>query len=285
MSTTTHDTSGRADDVRHILELADAIRPMPVSVRKLAQVVADEYGQLGDVAAVVREDPMLASNLLQEANSAASSPVNRITTIEAAITRLGLARVMAVASLAVFGPEAKKPLEAYRIPAGALIEHSLRASYVAEAAFGLVDGQLDSSVVTAALLHDLGKLALDLVLDRDSFAQAIQEGVIVTNAEREQVTVDHAELGALMLETWSLPDCLVTAVRYHHDPFAVADPGPRGVALADLVTHMRYSTGGIDCSADVEILDSLLTGLGLELDELVSRADRLMERTGFAVAG
>ena len=281
--TTTEGLPPAERDVRHVLELAEAIRPMPASVGRLAAVVSDEFGQLSDVAAVVREDPMLVTNLLTEANSAASSPLSKITTVEAAVTRLGLARVMAVASLAVFGPDARKALDAYRMPAGALIEHAVRSSYVAEAAYGMLSGELDASVVTAALLHDLGMLALDMVLDRDQVEEAMAEGVVITTVERELVKVDHAELGALMLETWALPACLITAVRHHHEPFSVSDPATHVVAVADLLTHERYPTGAVDGDSRGDVLASLLDRLWLDRAELVRRSDRMMERAGLPI--
>ena len=42
---------------------------------------------------------------------------------------------------------------------------------------------------------------------------------------------DHAEIGALMLETWSFPPKLVSAVRWHHDP----DSAPETNSMTDIV--------------------------------------------------
>jgi HD-like signal output (HDOD) protein len=37
-------------------------------------------------------------------------------------------------------------------------------------------------------------------------------------AEREVLGTNHAEIGALLLESWSFPPKLVGAVRWHHEP-------------------------------------------------------------------
>ena len=50
-------------------------------------------------------------------------------------------------------------------------------------------------------------------------------------AEKEVLGTDHAEIGALMLESWSFPPKLVSAVRWHHDP----DSAPETSSMTDIV--------------------------------------------------
>lgn len=66
--------------------------------------------------------------------------------------------------------------------------------------------------------------------------------------ERNRAGYDHAQVGAALLDTWELPEQIVAAVRWHHDPQDA--PHERGLALAiavaDRVDHVaaHLSTAG-----------------------------------------
>ena len=91
------------------------------------------------------------------------------------------------------------------------------------AAEGLVrELELESGddIFTAALLHDVGKMVLGQFIDDDYAALEAAAGSTVSFeiAEKEVLGTDHAEVGARILEQWSLPEALVHAVRWHHNP-------------------------------------------------------------------
>jgi HD-like signal output (HDOD) protein len=60
-----------------------------------------------------------------------------------------------------------------------------------------------------------------------------RDGATLIGAEREILGVDHTEVGAEVAAVWKLPDPVVSAIRWHHDPNRV----PTGVdgACVDLV--------------------------------------------------
>jgi signal transduction histidine kinase/HD-like signal output (HDOD) protein len=89
----------------------------------------------------------------------------------------------------------------------------------------------------AGLVHDIGKLALELVLPRAygrviELAEARQGNI--ADFERPIVGLDHAAAGACLAERWGLPELLTSAIGLHHaEPAAVA--GHEHGALAMLV--------------------------------------------------
>jgi putative nucleotidyltransferase with HDIG domain len=80
-------------------------------------------------------------------------------------------------------------------------------------------------IFTAALVHDVGKLILGQFIQEDLAAidAAAGSDVSFEVAEKQVLGTDHAEIGARILSHWSLPDDLVHAVRWHHDPDAAEE--------------------------------------------------------------
>jgi putative nucleotidyltransferase with HDIG domain len=265
----------------HLLDLAEAMRPLPTTVVRLASVIADENSHITEVTSILREDPSLVAALLRESNSAASAPGTGIVTVEAAIMRLGLARVLAIAtSTALSISETQQPLYAYGLPAGRLWDHSIKASYVAEAIYRKMPRMVGAEVVTAALLHDIGQIVLDKVLDPRHFQLARTNNLLVTTAERELVEVDHAELGALLLELWDIPRSITDAVRYHHEPQLGVGHMAHVTFVANLIAH-DFDDVVTDRTAELDaLLEASLVELGLDLDEVLNLSTRILERAG-----
>jgi len=79
----------------------------------------------------------------------------------------------------------------------------------------------DGEEFVVGLLHDVGKLVLDLVAHEEmsrAIAATHETGISMRHAEQEVFGVDHAEVSGWMCQRWNLPEDLVDAVRFHHDP-------------------------------------------------------------------
>jgi putative nucleotidyltransferase with HDIG domain len=265
-----------------LLDLAEQVPPLPSTVTRLVSAVANDRCEIEEIAWIVREDPMVVAALLRESNSAMSAPVSEIVTVEAAIVRLGTARVLAVATDSGLPKQTRKSLQSYQLAVGELWEHSLQVSYVAEAMYRMNRSLTGPEVVTAALLHDLGQMLLDQVLDPTHFGQARAHHADVTAAERELVDVDHAELGALLLEMWGIPWSISDAVRHHHQPEFGESPMPYIINASDRLVHEIFDAapdGTDDHQPDPQRAEQHHEGLLRSLDALGFDYDRV-----FAVA-
>lgn len=119
-------------------------------------------------------------------------------------------------------------------------------------------------LIAAALLHDVGKLVVARVMNRDprapEDAQVPPERRL--EQERRQLHIDHATLGALLIERWGLPEILADAVRSHH----IAEGGDNLATilrLADLVA--RHSLGHV---VDRRVMLRLATACGISAQAL-----------------
>lgn len=265
-------------DLHHqILDRAEALRPLPITVVRLAAAVADPDSDVDDMVNILREDPSLVASLLREANSAWSGPSANITTIQAAVTRLGSGRVLAIAMDVSLDLQTPLQLVGYDMTAEQLREHAIWASFVAEAVQSLARDRVGPEAITAAFLHDIGKGLLDEHLDTRFFHFAWSPDREIVDAEQELAGVDHAELGALLLELWGIPPGIAEAIRYHHQPEAAPSSLAAVVAVADgLSHHFRGSRPGTLDSTVEWSLDHL----GLERAQVMDRTEKVLFRAG-----
>ena len=265
----------------HLLDKAASMRPMQTTACRLAAVMADPDCSIEDVSKEIRPDPPLVAALLKEANSAASAPLNGISSIQGAVTRLGFARVLAIAAGSMLGSTAQRPLEAYQLGPGGLWDHSVLASYVAETIYRMGKPGIGPEVVTSALLHHVGQIILNDILEPTHFQSAIRINLTSDAAERELVDVDHAEMGAALLEMWNLPASITDPIRFHHAPHWNTFPAAQVVNIASTI---GAELGGYSQTSGLELADPLLEpsleALNLERATVVEGAVALLALAG-----
>ena len=92
-------------------------------------------------------------------------------------------------------------------------------------------------VQAAALLHDIGKLALGCA--RSGYTTAEEQTTTPeerARRERRTLGMDHASLGGLLLRRWGIPDRLASSVAAHHSSEAESEVATY-VRLADMAAH------------------------------------------------
>ncbi|HNT33853.1 MAG TPA: HDOD domain-containing protein, partial [bacterium] len=77
---------------------------------------------------------------------------------------------------------------------------------------------------------------------------ALENKVPFEEAERTIIGMDHAEAGAILLEQWSLPSCMINVVRWHQEP----DRAPVQDLVIDLVhaADALMLSGGVGAGND-----------------------------------
>jgi len=257
-------------DLDAVIESAHSLDPLPVSVGRLAALVADEDADLREIVEVITYDQALTGNLLRRANSAASAGRNPIRTVHEAVVRLGTGTVLALAMSASVSKRMGRPIPEYGLAEGQLWNHSVLATLAAETVRAASKVPVPAEVATAGLLHDVGKLVLArflgpgvlnlLVLARDV------DGLTELEAERSVLQVHHGELGGLIAQHWRLPDTIVQGITYHHDPMQALLPICFASHLANLVAETLSRPGDepvIVSEREVAARDRSLEELGI----------------------
>ena len=192
----------------------------------LALAVQDPESSIEGVAAIVEQDIAMAAKVLQIVNSGFFGLAQAMTRILAAVTYLGIETMrnlaLAADTLSVFVPHPCIP-ENY-------IETLHRRSERAAIIVGTLPLSFrDREVaVVAALLHDIGELA---IASRMPFQlKAVNELATEcrgTTFEAEEMLagVSHAEVGAYLLGVWGISGQIVEAVAHHHRPQRIPHTG------------------------------------------------------------
>jgi len=213
------------------------VAPLPSNIRRIMGIVNDAEADMAQLAKVVEEDPTLTMQALNLCNSAYYSLPVQVTSVAHAIRFLGTETVGGLAMAAYFRglmklgrPKTNPWLEG----AGA---HMLLTAQIAEKLSRSAGGLASpSTVFTAGLLHDVGKLVFSKLEDIHALEirDLVQGGTMSpVNAEREILGMDHAEAGARVAERWEIPEIIAEAVRYHHAPLSTNSLPTSYVFLAD----------------------------------------------------
>ncbi len=172
-----------------------------------------------DMAELIARDAVLCAWVLRAVNSAVYGLRNRVTTVPDAVRRLG-ARPLRSLALAF----ALSSLQCTPLP-----REVLQAHWRASLAGGLAARRLaqrsrrpapDTDMV-AGLVRDVGVLVLHQLFPAEYQAILATSPEILSGHQCELeeglLTVNHAEVGAMLLRRWGLPDELTEPVRCHHD--------------------------------------------------------------------
>lgn len=213
--------------------------PFPAVATKLLRLLSSDDVAVKEIVKLIRADPALASELMRVVNSPLYGFPARISSIQSAVTLLGLQTVRSFAltvSMKGFLHTALR-LDLLR----RIWRHSLACGILCEevsAACSASQGG-DDRAYTAGLLHNVGRLGLFVAHPR-AYAELLTqpfEGDILER-ERQVFGLDHCEAGAWLAHSWGLPPDLEAVIAGHHQPasgtnFDLADLVRIAVLLAD----------------------------------------------------
>ncbi|HEY1713327.1 MAG TPA: response regulator [Solirubrobacteraceae bacterium] len=268
-SSALHARTGEVEAFRKTMATT-ALPSRPGVYMELNQVLSSPDWEPHQVSAVLERDVAMSAKVLQLANSALFGLTSTVTSVRDAVMYLGVDTIRSLALTAeAFGKVAPRGDAEF-----SLDDFQAHAMLVARITASILPaGRAQQEAVTAALLHDIGKLVLISDGDR-RWAQltdrARERRVPVHVVEAEADGVTHAHVGAHLLSLWGLPDGIVEAVAHHHDPSEVdglAFDGIAAVHIANgLANELHPATDEAPPAAglDLELLDRL--GLRPRLD-------------------
>jgi HD-like signal output (HDOD) protein len=202
-----------SQELRTQLGAIGTLPPMPSTFAALQIALADPGVNSNKVAAIIQRDPAVSAKVLQVCNSAFFRLPRRVSSIQQAVSYLGLSTVRSmVLSAELFKPG--KPL-ARGLDLAQLQKHALSVAGLAR--FLAADTPWAEDAFLSGLLHDVGFLLLGRQF-ADPMQRALDAaatGVALAEAEQTVVGVDHATAGAYLLGLWGLPFEVVEAVAHH----------------------------------------------------------------------
>jgi len=194
---------------------------LPIGVTKVIQLTNSSDSTAQDIAMVISTDQSLTARILRLANSALFGMPRKVTSIKEAVIILGHKNVRNLALVAGAMPWLTRALPGYEMPQKALMMHSFGVATGAKMAAKLAKLPDAESAYIAGLLCDIGKFALSNSLEGDIAAMitfGLEAGMSFDEIEVKVLGFSHAELSSRMAERWNLPEEIITAMRWHHEP-------------------------------------------------------------------
>jgi putative nucleotidyltransferase with HDIG domain len=229
------------DEVQYKLNHSDDLPTLPTVATQIFHIASNPLTSGKELTHIVMRDPALTSKLLRTVNSAFFGNPQKISSVAQAIILLGTDEIVDIAfGLAAAKIFDVKPLKGFIDP-NLLWHHALCTALIAQSLCRKIPEYADIAF-TAGLLHDVGKIFIiekfaDMYLK--AFSNNANYNLPLFELEEDVFGTNHAILGKDLSSRWNLPEALIHAIAYHHQPFSA--PSHSGLAaLIGLADHLYY---------------------------------------------
>ncbi len=233
----------------HLKNLTARIKSLPTlpsAQTRLTGELQKDAPSLERISEIVARDIGLTAKIMQLVNSAFFGLPRQISDPQEAVAYLGLTTVRALAlSAEIFSQFDPRLCQLFSLDI--LERHSWATGLLARRMAHLErqNNQMMDQCFLAGLLHDVGQLVLATGLHEEYsqvILQARQKKQPVCQVEQELFGASHADVGAYLLGLWGLPNVIVEAVAWHHQPsrsVAAQFSQVMAVHVADVLIHER----------------------------------------------
>jgi diguanylate cyclase (GGDEF)-like protein len=219
--------------------------PSPPGVAThIIELAQDPDIEMGKVAKALSMDSALSMKILRIANSPLYAQRRKSENLRQALVVLGLNATLTLA-LSFSLVKSLRGGKANGLSYGLYWRRALLAATSARALADAMHQSLAEEIFLAALLQDVGMLALDrAVPDLYSEGEQLQRNhSALAEHEKKRLQVDHAHIGGWLMKGWNLPERLHRAIAHSHqlDLSFSADPAQifdRCVALSGPVADL-----------------------------------------------
>jgi len=268
------------NNLSRIMRQVKSFPGMPTTAAKLLPLLREPDSSVARIEDLIKYDPGLTANLLKLTNSAYFGLPSRVSSVRQAILLLGRKRLLQLVTTMCMSGLMKKSVPGYDLPQGGLWRHSVAVAVAADRLVQSLKITQADEVFTAALLHDIGKMVLGDYVQGDlkNIKEMVAKGISFEVAEFVVLGTNHADIGARILKSWSMPEELVHAVSWHHDP----DQCHENCRLSDLVHVANIAVRGIDCGkcgndSAPEASSKVLGRLGLDPSGIAALAEQTVQ--------
>jgi len=210
----------KPDEILKKLDSIKDIPTLPTIIFELNELLQDPNTPITEISDIIEKDQAMSLRVLKLVNSAFYGIHKEVNDIGNAIVLLGFNTVRnAIVSLGVINSfSGIKSLEGFDI--SDFWKHSLAVAVVSKSLAGKTKIASPDSCFVGGLLHDIGKVILAQYF-QDLFEKvwnaAKKENISFYEAEKKEISIDHAIIGARLATNWELPESFIDVIRWHHD--------------------------------------------------------------------
>jgi len=220
-----------AEQIQAAIGRIERFSPAPRILGRALVLMRDDQCDIETVAELIRGDPALTGDILRIANSAYFAGEQRVQSVEHALQRIGFKQAMRLLTVAVSRIVTLGNLVNYSIPAEDFWAESLFNGLFMEELARATGAAEPGDAYTAGLLRYIGRLAIDQSIEACGGGVFWLGAETLTEWEKTNVGITHAEAGGLLLRRWQFPEALVVACESQEHPALSPTPSWLGSAL------------------------------------------------------
>lgn len=290
----------RAAQVEMILQRVDALPTLSPIATRLMKVSGAEDADLDEIVTLIESDPALSARILGLCRRADLGLGDQITTVRRAVIMLGLEAVQsAVLSVQVYDLLDREADEidhegdtgegVGRFDRPGIWRHAIAVACASE----LIASRNPSvrvrpeAAFVAGLLHDIGRLTLELVLPRAYqrvVALAERRACDSAPVERQVIGLDHHTAGRRVARRWGLPSALQDVIWLHAQPINSLPDTPErelvGVVTLAKALCRRQHLGWSGDFGEPADLEGVAFHLGIQAKDVEGVVPDLLEALG-----
>ncbi len=262
------------DQLRLQVEKVSNLPTLPGIVTRIAEMVDSPETTGRQLVREIAKDQVISAKVLKLVNSGFYGFSEPISTIQHAVTLLGFNTVKSLVLSSTV-------LDLMKDSLPGLWEHSLACARTCSIIAGHIELDEQEEISTAGLLHDLGKVILRQMMEREfrRIANYVDRAdMLFYQAEEKGLGVNHGEMGGWLLEKWALPPKLVEPIVDHHDfrPNRDYAENTAILHLADILCRAQAFGSGGDRKIP-RLAPSALETLKLTIDDVCEIMGRMHE--------
>ena len=244
-------------DEQQILQQLKKIKDiptLPTIVFELNKHLANPETSIAKVSETIEKDQAMALKILKLVNSAFYGFKSRVSNIKNAVVLLGFNAVRnAIVSVSIINALPRNILfQDFEI--NAFWKHSLAVAVTSKNIAQKTGGESADNCFVGGLLHDVGKVIMAQYFQElfiKVWTRMQNECLSFHEAEKEELPVDHAVIGAHLAKRWALPKGLIDAICWHQD-FRADIPNSNFVMIIYLANILVNSYDeNPDCEIDM----------------------------------
>jgi putative nucleotidyltransferase with HDIG domain len=193
----------------------------PTLTAQLSSFVRGESTDTKEFSNLLSLDPALAAKVIQVANSSFFRRTTSVNSIPHALITVGVDHIKQVIEDEVLKTVGEKQLfGGFFSLTASYWQHAVVVGRIAELLKDTISLKVSEDVYLAGLLHDIGKLSLDLE-EPDFYPQLLRPGFPETDismAEKKYVGTDHSQAGLFLGEKMGIPQPYLDVILMHHTP-------------------------------------------------------------------
>lgn len=204
----------RVERLRALAQAQLELPTMPFVARKVVEMTSSDRHSSTELARTIEADQRLALEMMRMASSPGYGMTQPVKTLRQAISVLGQNEVRAFAVSISMQYLFARPTPLAR----RLWEHAFNTSLAARIICSEWLPEKRDEAFLAALLHDIGMVTIETA--RPAFYDSMPvyaDSPRYTAYEFETLGFSHADVGALVLDSWKMPPAVRQAVALHED--------------------------------------------------------------------